>query len=112
MNRGGQCSEFKQLIGGVNEIVTHLEGKQTLRKTVITVPDEPPAYTAIEVRQLRESLQLSQGLFAKVLNVSVNTVRKWEQDERHPSGPSARLLQIAQVRPEYLLNDLKKQSVA
>jgi len=46
------------------------------------------------------------------LNVSVNTVRKWEQDERHPSGPSARLLQIAQVHPEYLLNDMKARSVA
>ena len=104
--------DFEQLIGGVNEVIAHLDGKQTLRKTVITVPDEPPAYTAAEVRQLRETLQLSQGLFAKVLNVSVNTVRKWEQDERHPSGPSARLLQIAQVHPEYLLNDLKARSVA
>jgi len=105
-------TDFEQLIGGVNEVIAHLDGKQTLRKTVITVPDEPPAYTAAEVRQLRETLQLSQGLFAKILNVSVNTVRKWEQNERHPSGPSARLLQIAQVHPEYLLNDLKARSVA
>lgn len=79
---------------------------------MIAVPDEPPAYTAEEVRKVRETLQLSQGLFAKVLNVSVNTVRKWEQDERHPSGPSARLLQIAQTHPEYLLKDLRAKSVA
>jgi putative transcriptional regulator len=105
-------TDFEQLIGGVNEVIAHLDGKQTLRKTVITVPDEPPAYTAAEVRQLRETLQLSQGLFAKILNVSVNTVRKWEQDERHPSGSSARLLQIAQVHPEYLLNNLKARSAA
>jgi putative transcriptional regulator len=105
-------TDFDQLIGGVNEVIAHLDGKQTLRKTVVSVPVDPPAYTAEEVRKLRETLQLSQGLFAKVLNVSVNTVRKWEQDERHPSGPSARLLQIAQVHPEYLLNDLKARSVA
>ena len=96
----------------INFAHEHLEGKQTLRKTVIAVPEEPPAYTAEEVRKVREALQLSQGLFAKVLNVSINTVRKWEQDERHPSGPSARLLQIAQTHPEYLLNDLKARSVA
>ena len=95
--------DFEQLIGGAKEMIAHLDGKQTLRKTVIAVPDEPPTYTAKEVRQLRETLQLSQGLFARILNVSVNTVRKWEQDERHPSGPSARLLQIAQLHPEYLL---------
>ena len=105
-------TDFEQLIGGVNEVIAHLDGKQTLRKSVIIVPDEPPAYTAEEVRKLRETLQLSQGLFAKILNVSVNTVRKWEQNERHPSGPSARLLQIAQVHPEYLLSDLKTRSVA
>jgi putative transcriptional regulator len=105
-------TDFDQLIGGVNEVIAHMEGKQTLRKTVIAIPDEPPVYTAEEVRKVRETLQLSQGLFAKVLNVSVNTVRKWEQDERHPSGPSARLLQIAQTHPEYLLNDLKAQSIA
>lgn len=105
-------ADFDQLIGSVNEVIAHLEGKQTLRKTVIAVPDEPPEYTAEDVRKVREALQLSQGLFAKVLNVSVNTVRKWEQDERHPSGPSARLLQIAQTHPEYLLNDLKARSVA
>ena len=99
-------TDFEQLIGGVKEVIAHLDGKQTLRKTVITLPDEPPVYTAEEVRQLRETLQLSQGLFAKVLNVSVNTVRKWEQNERHPSGPSSRLLQIAQMHPEYLLSDL------
>ncbi len=105
-------TDFDQLIGGVNEVIAHLEGKQTLRKTVIAIPEKPPAYTAEDVRKVREALQLSQGLFAKVLNVSINTVRKWEQDERHPSGPSARLLQIAQTHPEYLLNDLKARSVA
>ena len=105
-------SDFDKLVNGANEVIAHIEGKQTLRKTVITVPDEPPAYTAEDVRQVREALKLSQGLFAKVLNVSINTVRKWEQDERHPSGPSARLLQIAQEHPEYLLNGNKKQSVA
>ena len=105
-------TDFDQLIGSVNEVIAHIEGKQTLRKTVISVPDEPPAYTAEDVRKVREALQLSQGLFAKVLNVSVNTVRKWEQDERHPSGPSARLLQIAQTHPEYLLGKSKTRSVA
>ena len=104
--------DFEQLIGDVKEVIAHLDGKQTLRKTVIIVLDKPPTYTAEEVRELRETLQLSQGLFAKILNVSVNTVRKWEQDERHPSGPSARLLQIAQVHPEYLLTDLKDRNVA
>jgi putative transcriptional regulator len=105
-------TDFDQLIGGVNEVIAHLEGKQTLRKFAIAIPDAPPAYTAEEVRKVREALQLSQALFAKVLNVSVNSVRKWEQDERHPSGPSARLLQIAQTHPEYLLNELKARSVA
>ena len=39
-------TDFDQLIGGVNEVIAHLEGKQTLRKSVIAIPDAPPAYTA------------------------------------------------------------------
>lgn len=96
-------TEFSRLVRGTEEMIAHLEGKQTLRKTVIRIPEEPPVYTSAKVRRVRERLKLSQGLFAKVLNVSPNTVRKWEQDERHPSGPSARLLQIAEEHPEYLL---------
>jgi len=39
-------------------------------------------------------LELSQPVFAGVLNTSVSTVRSWEQGGKKPSGPSLKLLNL------------------
>jgi DNA-binding transcriptional regulator YiaG len=56
------------------------------------------------IRQLRKRLNVSQQEFAAILNVSVGTVRSWEQGVRTPDGASRRLLEIAEREPEALLN--------
>ena len=53
-----------------------------------------PAYTSEQIRQMREQLKLSQAVLASVLNTSVSTIRKWEQGEKRPSGPSLKLLNL------------------
>lgn len=53
-----------------------------------------PEYDSEKIRALRESLKLSQAVLAAVLNTSLSTVRKWEVGEKHPSGPSLKLLNL------------------
>lgn len=53
-----------------------------------------PEYDSKKIRALREQLQLSQAVLASVLNTSLSTVRKWEIGEKHPSGPSLKLLDL------------------
>ena len=53
-----------------------------------------PDYDSQKIKALRESLQLSQAVLAAVLNTSLSTVRKWEIGEKHPSGPSLKLLNL------------------
>ncbi len=53
-----------------------------------------PEYSSEKIRSLRSQLQLSQTVFAAILNTSLSTVRKWEGDEKHPSGPSLKLLNL------------------
>lgn len=53
-----------------------------------------PAYDSAKVRALREQLKLSQAVLASVLNTSPSTVRKWEMGDKHPSGPSLKLLDL------------------
>ncbi|CAH0150498.1 helix-turn-helix domain-containing protein [Stenotrophomonas lactitubi] len=53
-----------------------------------------PEYSSAQIRELRTSLQLSQPVFAGVLNTSVSTVRSWEQGDKKPSGPSLKLLNL------------------
>jgi putative transcriptional regulator len=53
-----------------------------------------PPYDSTQIRALREHLMLSQAVLASVLNTSTSTVRKWEIGEKHPSGPSLKLLNL------------------
>ena len=53
-----------------------------------------PAYDSARICALRKRLRISQGVLASVLNTSASTVRKWEGGEKHPSGPSLKLLDI------------------
>ena len=53
-----------------------------------------PPYDSAKIRALREHLKLSQAVLASVLNTSTSTVRKWEIGEKHPSGPSLKLLNL------------------
>jgi DNA-binding transcriptional regulator YiaG len=63
----------------------------------------PSAPHGERVRWLRRRLDVSQREFAEMLNVSVGTVRAWEQGLRSPDGASLRLLDIAEHQPEALL---------
>ena len=68
----------------------------------VSVPPAPE-YDAKSVIAIRNSLKLSQTVFAQALNVSAGTVRSWEQGDKPPQGASRRLLQIAAKSPETLL---------
>ena len=74
------------------------------RRTITDVTvSPPPAYGASRIRELRDRLGLSQPLFAQALNVSVGTIRGWEQGARVPDGPSRRLLEVVEQEPKVLL---------
>lgn len=47
-----------------------------------------------EIKKIRLMVKVSQPVFAEYLNVSPNTVKKWESGEKHPKGASLRLLQL------------------
>jgi putative transcriptional regulator len=48
----------------------------------------------LTIEVLRAKFKLSQSVLASVLNTSVSTVRKWEASDKHPSGPSSKLLSL------------------
>lgn len=52
------------------------------------------AYSAEQIRTLRDRYRLSQAVLASILNISLSTVQKWEIGEKHPGGPSLKLLNI------------------
>ena len=50
--------------------------------------------SAKQIRTIRSKIQMSQAVFAAVLNTSVSTVQKWEIGDKRPSGPSLKLLNL------------------
>jgi len=50
--------------------------------------------SARQIKALRESANVSQAVFAAVLNISPSTVQKWEIGDKRPSGPSLKLLNL------------------
>ena len=53
---------------------------------------EPP--TGAEIVAMRERANMSQAVFARVLNVGTSTLSQWEREEKRPRGAAARLLAV------------------
>jgi putative transcriptional regulator len=68
--------------------------KRKQQKLDVLCLEPIPPYDSERIRALREHLKLSQTVLASVLNTSPSTVRKWEMGDKHPSGPSLKLLNL------------------
>lgn len=53
-----------------------------------------PEYSSDAIKAVRKRYKISQAVLASVLNTSLSTVRQWEIGQKHPSGPSAKLLDL------------------
>jgi putative transcriptional regulator len=69
-------------------------GKVTMREFEAICPPPVRAFSAVDIKRLREKLRFSQPVFAHHLHTTASTVRKWEQGETHPAGPALKLLNV------------------
>ena len=68
--------------------------KRAMREYDALCVEPVAAYSAEQIRSLRERYRLSQAVMAAVLNTSLSTIQKWELGDKHPSGPSLKLLSL------------------
>jgi len=87
---------FEKLLDSTKEARTILAEKKEANRTFYI--DEPNA------KEIRSKIHLTQIEFAKLLNISVATLRNWEQGRRRPEGPARVLLNVANRNPDVLLN--------
>jgi putative transcriptional regulator len=86
-----------RILDAVHETASDLQrlgfiDKRKQQKLDVLCLESIPPYDSERIRALREYLKLSQTVLASVLNTSASTVRKWGVGEKHPSGPSLKLL--------------------
>jgi len=79
--------------------------QKELEKQGIEIPKK--TISAQEIKKIRQMLNVSQAVFAKLLNVSLSTIRQWEQGLRKPSGSAVILLELLQQNPNTL--DYRKE---
>jgi putative transcriptional regulator len=93
------------LLQSVRGHADHLEGKKklTLRITNLVLPAAVKSIKPSEILGIRRRLNVSQPVFAALLNVPVATARSWEQGKRRPSGAALRLLDLARQQPTILM---------
>jgi len=77
------------------------EAKEILAKK--TAPSRTFYVEEPNAKEIRTKYNLTQNEFAKLLNISVATLRNWEQGRRRPEGPARVLLNVAQRHPEVLM---------
>ena len=58
-------------------------------------------------RQVRNRLGLSQAEFALRIDVSLETIRNWEQGKRSPTGAAKALLRLLDKAPQLALRTLR-----
>jgi putative transcriptional regulator len=91
---------FAELLTSTGEALEHARGKKSLKTTALPLPPKP--MDARAVKRVRASLDVSQALFARYLNVSTKLVQAWEAGRRTPDGPALVLLHIAVTQPEII----------
>lgn len=84
--------EFKELVESIRQAGRIRRGEAP--------PSRVAEFTPVDVRGVRRRLGKSQAEFARMIGVSVSTLRNWEQGRRRPDGPARALLRVAAVNPE------------
>ena len=93
-----QKEMFEELLLSVKEAKDIIRGKkEPSRKFYIEEPD---------AKEIRKKLHLTQNQFASLMNISIHTLRNWEQGRRQPEGPAKVLLNVANNHPNILIEML------
>ena len=78
------------------ELLEAVEQMKRGKKGRVYSPEQLLAISA------RQSVNLTQKEFARLLNVSVDSIQDWEQGRRSPRGAARTLLRVVHEHPEVL----------
>jgi putative transcriptional regulator len=94
----------EELVASVEALAAHVQGRKklTLRTRELSLPPPIKPLGPKEITALRERLNVSQAVFASLLNVPKVTAISWEKGRRQPTGAALRLLDLVRKRPKLL----------
>jgi putative transcriptional regulator len=105
MSKTGKVPSFRQqfrlAMAELQAIVDSKSFDGNGRYTVRTIEGvDPSAYDAKKVKATRESLGVSQAVYAHLVGVSTVLVRSWERGAREPAPVARRLMDQMRANPK------------
>ncbi len=82
------------LLRGAREALAYTKGKKIkIKLHKVCIPSE------IDVKAIREDLEMNRKEFCDYFGFSIRTLEKWEQGARHPEGPARAYLIVISHNP-------------
>jgi len=88
---------FDDLMAGLNEAIAIERGELKGKRTVYEI-QPVKKYDNAQIRRIRNSVGMTQALFASYMGVSCKTVEAWENGVNHPTGSACRLISMLESR--------------
>lgn len=92
--------EFEEIKKGLQEAIEYEKGNLITKRSFLSI-SPLKNYSSSEIKKIRNSTELSQKMFAKIMGVSNKTVEAWESGRNHPDGAATRLLSLIEVNPDF-----------
>jgi putative transcriptional regulator len=90
---------FKELNANLKEAVKVAKGSSAPKSVYIVL-------TPIEIKAIRAKVGMSQSVFARTFQLSLDTIKGWEQGKRKPDAAAANYLRMIQADPKHVQRTL------
>jgi len=92
----------KSILDMVHDEAKHMHKSGHINKITMNEFDalclpDVPVYTASQIKKIRARNNASQAVFAKYLNIGVETIKKWEakgSTHKKPNGAALKLISL------------------
>ena len=90
---------FKELDANLKEAVKVAKGTSAPKSVYVVL-------TPAQIKAIRAGVKMSQAVFAHSFQLSLDTIKGWEQGKRKPDAAAANYLRMIQADPDYVQSTL------
>lgn len=95
MSGGRINDDGRRIIDGLNDVIAFTKGDDSAARVI---PWRAP--TSVDVRAIRQKLDMSQREFAACFGLKLDSLRNWEQGVRQPETAARVLFTIIDREPD------------
>ena len=88
------------------ELDTNLKKAAKIAKGATSPKSVYVVLTPAEIKTIRTSVKMSQAVFARSFQLSLDTLKGWEQGKRKPDVAAANFLRMIKADPEFVQRSL------